>query len=78
MARHITSTVKEAERDEGWASACFLLFIQSGTIVCSGQDFQVQLNHSGNTLIDTPHTDLGLIGLTRLRLRLAGVQVLGW
>ena len=50
MARHITSTVKEAERDEGWASACFLLFIQSGTIVCSGQDFQVQLNLSGNAL----------------------------
>lgn len=52
VASHTESTTKEAERIEGWASACFLLFIQSETTVCSGWVFPLRLNLSGNTLLD--------------------------
>lgn len=81
VARHMTATVKEAERD-GWASACSLLFIQSGTTVCSGRVFPVQLNLSGNSLLDISRgisrVTLNLVRLTGIKYHVTSILKQGW
>lgn len=82
VAPHMTATVKEAERDECWASACPLLFLQSGTTVCSGRVFPVQLNLSGNILLDISRgisrVTLNLVRLTGIKYHVTSILKRGW